>query len=213
MLGFDQSAIIENFLISEAKLAYNKYTTITDKEVDMKFNVADIEKQHRSGNCELGVDFGDFFITNSVLEGSDSHDFGQPFSIKVDAVGHELDPSNYITEDCLLRTIEWRFMDSHETHPTVGYLRLTKMRGDVVEIDFRGVAKVERGRVNRVDGAFIITNFVMTSACIESLRLAGSENENCFLTALEHYSLWDLTPNARKLLKKAVGNPVKCRCH
>lgn len=213
LLGFDSAAIIENFLIQEAKLSYNEYLKLDKKDVVRIFDTGnDIETQSRMGKCKYGVDFSDFFITNSVMEGSDAHDFVQPFNVKVEESGPELDPSNFITEDCLLKRVEWRYTNSQDTIPTIGYLRLTKMNNEVVEIDLSGVSEVERGEAHYLEGAFIITNFVMTSLSIDSLRLAGSENGRNFLTAVEHYSLWVLTSDAKKLLEKAVGKSETCRC-
>ena len=213
LLGFDSAAIIENFLIQEAKLSYNEYLKLDKKDIIRMFDTGnDVETQSRIGKCKYGVDFSDFFITNSVMEGSNAHDFVQTFNVKVQESGPELDPSNYITEDCLKR-VEWRYTKSQDTIPTIGYLRLTKMNDEVVEIDVSGVSEVERGEVHYLEGAFIITNFVMTSLSIDSLRLAGSENGRKFLTAVEHYSLWVLTSDAKKLLKKAVGKSETCWCY
>lgn len=160
------------------------------------------------------MDFSDYFLTNSVQEGSDSHDFCQPFNIKkaTNNFGHELDPSNYITDDCLLASVEWRYVDSKLINPTIGYLRLTKLNGEIIEIDFSRSTVVERGQLHQLDGIFVITNFVITTSEIESLRLAGTESGQSFLTAMNHYSLWELTADATAMLKKNVGVTVKCRC-
>jgi len=213
LLGYDQTAVIENFFIRESKLAYNKYLNIKETDIEKLFNTSDVEMQNRSGNCAFGVDFSEFFITNSVAEGSDTHDFAQPFEVMLNDGGHEIDPSNFITEDCLLKTVEWRYANEEATKPTVSYLRLTKMNGKMVEIDFNGASKVERASCHRLDGAFVITNFVMTSSSIDSLRVCGSENGQYFLTALEHYSLWEITSDAKHLLRrKSVGKVVRCNC-
>lgn len=212
LLGFDQTAIIENYLIGEAKIHYKKYMKMTDEDVEKifgsvedKIDVETGEYVPSEGSKEaFGVDFSDYFLTNSVMEGSDSHDFSQPFKIHYQEDGsHELDPSNFITDHCLVKQVDFRYIDSRVTHPSIGYLRLHKMTGEVVEIDFskQGV-NVERGNVNTLRGAFIITNFVMTANEIESLRLVGSENNMSFLRGLEYYSLWKISPDARKLLLK-----------
>ena len=99
LLGFDSAAIIENFLIQEAKLSYNEYLKLDKKDIIRMFDTGnDVETQSRIGKCKYGVDFSDFFITNSVMEGSNAHDFVQTFNVKVQESGPELDPSNYITE-------------------------------------------------------------------------------------------------------------------
>ena len=212
MLGFQVESIIESFVISEAKVAFDEYLKLTDEDIDKMFEgklkYVDMEdgKSVKTTTTTTGIDFSDVFVTNSVSEGSDSHDFAQPFSIKAgeDGEGHELDPSNFITEDCLVKTIEWRYINTNAISPGVGYLRLTKLDGTMLEIDFSSISDVERGETCRLDGVYMITNFVTASQQIESLRIAGSERAECFIPALEHYSLWDISNPAKRLIKKAI---------
>lgn len=104
LLGFEADAITENFIIYEAKLAYNRYLELTDDDVNQifsggnaktnkknKLNTSitrtDIENQslsstHTVEDQDFGIDFSDFFLTNSVKEGSDSHEFIQPFNVR-----------------------------------------------------------------------------------------------------------------------------------
>ena len=214
LLGLDQDAIIENYLLSEAMLAYEKYATLTDKDIGRAFRRADVESQGGADDCAYGVNFCDYFLTNSVLEGSDAHDFCQPFNVKsaTNSFGHELSPSNFITEDCLLKRLEWKYVDSKAISPTIDYLRLTKLSGEVVEIKCGRYSDVERGMLNQIDGVFVITNFIMTASEIESLRVVGTDNGKSFLTGIDHYSLWSLTNDAISLLKRKIGVANVCRC-
>ena len=206
LLGFDQDAIIENYLLEESKLHYEEYAIMTDKDVNNAFPKADVESQVDADRA-YGVNFCDYFLTNSVLEGSDAHDFSQPFVVKKadNNFGHELSPSNYITDDCLLKKVEWRYVDSKAISPTIGYLRLTKLSGEVVEIDLSENNEVERGTLHQLDGVYVITNFIMTASEIESLRIAGSDTGNSFMTGISQYSLWELTFDAKSLLRKKLG--------
>jgi len=209
LLGLDLDAIIENHLLYEAKLSYEEYSILDDNTIATLFRKADVESQSAEGpeDCKFGVNFSDYFLTNSVMEGSDAHDFSQPFNIKkqTNNFGHELDPSNFVTSDCLVSKIEWRYLDSSKISPTIGYLRLTKLNGEVIEIDFSEKSEVERGEAHQLQGCFLITNFVITATEIESLRLAGTENGRLFLKAMDHYSLWSLTADATSLLKRKFG--------
>jgi len=196
LLGFDQDAIIENFLIQESKSEYNDYVQLTDDGVEKKFNRDDIEAGKR------GVNFSTYFITNSVEEDPNEHDYVQPFIVKENDFAHEIDPSNFITQDCLLQRIEWRFIGGASVKPQIGYLKLTKMNGGEVIIDFSGVQKVEQGDLHHLHGAFFISNFVMSSSAVDSLRVCGSPSGKELLTALDRYSLWDITSDAASILKR-----------
>ena len=229
LLGFDQTAIIENYLIGEAKIAYDRYMKLSDDEVNKIFtsgkskNVDKIFNQmYENGEVDIesmqyhnqrkvtathsfGIDCCDFFLTNSIMIGSDSHDFSQAFKVHYRKNGsHELDPSNFITEDCLLKQIDFRYVDSSKTHPSIGFLRLTKMNDEVIEIDFskQGINFDRGDSLHTLRGAFIVTNFVMTSNDIESLQLFGSNNGKNLLHGLQYYSLWDTSFGARRLLQK-----------
>ena len=46
LLGLDQDAIIENYLLSEAMLAYEKYATLTDKDIGRAFRRADVSNSN-----------------------------------------------------------------------------------------------------------------------------------------------------------------------
>jgi hypothetical protein len=209
LLGLDQNAIIENYLLNESKLDYEQYAALSDKDIDTAFRRADdVESQGGTDDPAFGVNFCDYFLTNSVLEGSDAHDFCQPFNVvKANNIyGHELSPSNFITEDCLLKRVEWRYVDSKAMSPTIGYLRLIKLSGEVIEIDCTDYGTdVEKGTLHHLEGLFVITNFIITTSEIESLRLAGTDTAHSFRVGIEHYSLWELTSDAISLLKKKVG--------
>jgi len=82
------------------------------------------------------------------------------------------------------------------------------LNNEVVEIDLSDVSDVECGEALCLEGAFIITNFFMTSLSIADsllLLVAGSENGRNFMTTVDHYSLWQLTTDTKKLLEEAVG--------
>jgi len=202
LVGLNTEVIVGNFLIREAKIDYNAYVGLSDEDIHKMIGGGenddyDVEMQKASNASSRGVDFNDFFITNSV----DDHEntMYKPFSVIKSDYGHELDPSDFISHECLLQSVEWRYTDNSKIKPTLSYLRLVKMTGSVVEIDF---SNGERGESFRIDGAFIITHFVTSSTYISTLRLCGSESPASLLKALDYYSLWELSSDARSMLKK-----------
>ncbi len=201
LLGLDVGVIVENYLIRESKIDYNSYQGLDDNAVNSIFTGSgDVESQLPSRKFSKGVDFSDYFITNTVEE----HDatMYQPFSVKKsNAFGHEIDPSDFISDDCILRSVEWKYTNKSLIKSTLCWLRLVKQNGDVIEIDYGGGS--ESGETYRVDGAFIITNFVTSSTYISNLRLCGSQDGKSLLKAFDYYTLWEVTPDARSMLLRA----------
>uniref|UniRef100_A0A6S8YY72 Uncharacterized protein n=1 Tax=Chaetoceros debilis TaxID=122233 RepID=A0A6S8YY72_9STRA len=204
LVGLNKEVIVVNYLIREAKIDYNAYQGFSVEDIDNMIG-SDVKKSARNlfgggmqqSTKSRGVDFNDFFITNSI----DDHEntMYKPFSVIRSDYGHELDPSDFISHECLLQSVEWRYTDTSKIKPTLSYLRLVKMTGSVVEIDF---SNGKRGESFRMDGAFIITHFVTSSTYISTLRLCGSESCSSLLKALDYYSLWELSSDARSMLKK-----------
>ena len=139
LLGYDENAVIENYLIKEAKIEYNEYLRLetADESIGKKFANAH----------GLGVEFNDYFITNSTEQGRSPQDFAlyQLFIVvkkKNKEEGIEIDPSNDITEDCLLKSVEWQhvhFGKNDETSPRIGLLEVVKLiSGEKVKIKVTG---------------------------------------------------------------------------
>jgi hypothetical protein len=198
LLGYDDEAIIENYLIAESKKDYNKLSSLGNEDIDKKFDDMD-------SNCAMGVNFNDYYITNEIEQGSSPKDgslYLPHIVVKNEKYGHEVDPSNYVTRDCLLKEIEWAYTtyNNKTTHPRVGYLKLTKLDGEEVEITWKGVKYMEVGESKKRKGVFVITNFVMSSGILH-LRFCGSSSAKHFLKAFEYYSLWEIDYHAKKLLR------------
>lgn len=198
LLGYDENAIVENYLIREAKLEYNKYHKMKDDKL-----ISD--KVLKAG---LGIQFNDFFITNTIERGRSDQDFAlyQPFVVRKDKYGEEMYPSKFITEDCLLKKIEWRYTHWEKgdtTKPRVGYMKIYKLNGESLEIKYDGKESIPiQDKLYSVpDGVYIITRIVLSSS-ISKLRLCGSNTAEDFQKAMEYYSLWELTFGAKKLLGK-----------
>jgi len=204
LIGYDSNAIVENHLIKEAKIEYNEITT--------KLSQIGVSKDIAQ-NDDLGIEFNDYFITNNAERGQDTRNFAlyQPYIVKNNSVGVEVDPSNYITEDCLLRSVEWKYTNygvGKTTLPRVGYLKLVKLNGEEIEIVFSGAEKIDLGRPYFLDdGAYMITTFVMSSSIL-NLRLCGSANPADFLKAIKYYSMWDITAGAKALLQNQNASPT-----
>eukprot|EP00551_Chaetoceros_affinis_P011522 CAMPEP_0203684868 /NCGR_PEP_ID=MMETSP0090-20130426/48255_1 /ASSEMBLY_ACC=CAM_ASM_001088 /TAXON_ID=426623 /ORGANISM="Chaetoceros affinis, Strain CCMP159" /LENGTH=620 /DNA_ID=CAMNT_0050554049 /DNA_START=75 /DNA_END=1937 /DNA_ORIENTATION=+ len=171
------------------------------KEIDDEFQV--------SSGKRLGLEFNDYYITNEPERGSSPKDgiLYTPYSINVNKRhGHsEIDPSNYITEDCLVQHVEWRYTTVYPntTKPRVAYLKLIKLDGEVVEIrEITHKKKDARSETQPhvLKGVYVVTNFVMSNSILK-LRLCGSKSAKDFIWAMEYYSLWSLTRNATMLLR------------
>lgn len=206
LLGYDKEAIIENYLIAESKKDYNRFTALTEKDIHKTF-----EKSRR--DLAFGVPFNDYYVTNCPEQGSSPQDGSlyQPHHIlRNDKCGHEIDPSNYVTKDCLLKRLEWSYtaFNPRTIKPRIGYLKLTKMDGETVEIKYKGVGSMKMGERHTVDGVFVITNFVMSSTILQ-LRFCGSNSAHNFLKAFRYYTLWKIDSQAVSLLKKHDVNSSK----
>merc|ERR1712238_530163 len=98
-----------------------------------------------------------------------------------------IDPSSFVTVDCLLKKIEWKYTTGYPktTKPRVGYLRLTKINGQTVEIvrkkDPFGIVGISE-ESHSYEGLIIVTTFQMSEDVIK-LRACGSHNPRDFLTA------------------------------
>ncbi len=199
LLGYDEKAIVENYLIDKAKREYNKYAKIKDQDHGV------IES--KIFDNDLGMEFNDYFITNSVERGMNKEDFAlyQPYIVKLDKDGgEEIDPSNYITGDCLVSKIEWRYTDlapNNTTKPRVGWLKIYKLQGKPVEIKYENEVRLQE-TVHRVpEGVYIITSIVLSNSILK-LRLCGSKTARDFRNAIQYYSLWGLSFSAKRLLNK-----------
>jgi hypothetical protein len=204
LLGYEEKAIVEDFLIGEAKRQYDYYANCQDSEI-FPLIIRD----------RLGVQFNDFFVTNSLERGRSHQDFAlyQPYIVrpnKVNKRSNEIDPSNFITEDCLLKKIEWKFTHWNKddtTKPRVGYLKLHKLNGQIVEIKYdKEDVPVQDKLYSTQEGTYIITNIVLSSAILK-LRFCGSNSAGAFKHAMEYYSLWQMTYGAKALLRKHTNSP------
>jgi len=196
ILGHRVEAIIKNFLIAESIATFNEIARYPDEQ----FTPAGLAKH----NVKCGVQFTDIYITNMVEQGITADTPFQPYQVIFDDsdMGHQINPSSFVTVACLLKKIEWIYTTGYPrtTKPRVGYLRLTKINGEVVEIKRKkdpynvvGLSDVK----NTLEGLFIITTFQMSEDII-NLRVCGSYRPIDFLSAFESYSLWDINSGARK---------------
>ena len=237
LLGYDEKAIIENFLSMEAKNEYHHVDLSKAKEI--------VEKK------KLGMEFDNYFLTNEKERGRDARKFHlyTPFIVKTvryaaadndlrpflrgsqvtsslresnnsyeECRSAEIDPSNHITMDCLITKIEWKytaFGDNNTTKPRIGWLRLTKLHAKtkeekVVTIDCRKFDKIDlcEETYDLPQGIYIITSFAMSSTIVK-LTLCGSGTANDFIKAIDYYSLFEMTSGARKLLKYSANKECK----
>lgn len=201
LLGYDHEVIVKNYLVNALLKQYDHCCLMEDEDVTEDFI--------RVVNEDIGIQFGDFYLTHWPEQGS-SHEESihfQPHEVIASVVNgvssHHICPVNTVNENCLIQKITWSYTTGfeHSIKPRIAFLRLEMMNGTVTEINMKTV-DTEIGVddvYHQLDGAFIITAFQMSSAILR-LRICGSYNPHDFLKAFEYYSLWDITGSAKKIL-------------
>lgn len=194
ILGHRVDDIVKNFLIAESITTFDTIGRLKDED----FTSAELTKR----NVKCGVQFSDVYITNLTEQGITNDTLFQPYQVIFNkSGGHQIDPSSIVTVDCLLKKIEWKYTTGYPstTNPRVGYLRLTKVNGEVIKIvrkedpfDIVGISDVS----NELEGLYIITTFQMSEDVIK-LRVCGSLSPLDFLKAFDSYSLWDIDSTAK----------------
>jgi hypothetical protein len=170
------------------------------------------------------IDFSDYFLTNSKESGACYEDniVFQPFEVtKDDDVDGEtqLAIKNVVTIGCILKRIDWRYTTGfpNTTKPRIGYLRLVRWDGQVVEIKHRGIDdrsgneftdSNENGREYSISGVLLITHFRMADSVLH-LRVCGSKTPEDFLDAFQYYSLWNFKHEVKSMLLNKSNKPVK----
>lgn len=217
VLGFRPESIVKNFLIHEAMEEFDRLHVgdITErKRLKMKFYKDAIA-------LGMGIQFADHLITNGTEQGS-SHTDGvlfQPFQVrkgKTKDNGDQIDPSSFITENCLIKKITWKFTvykpNPNTSQPRVGYLKIEMLNGQTVEVK----RTFEEGNVGlcseeySLKGVYMITMFQISTDILR-LRVCGSRTAGDFEAAMNYYALWPMSSNAEKLLKidQANGGEMK----
>eukprot|EP00591_Stephanopyxis_turris_P013386 CAMPEP_0195520932 /NCGR_PEP_ID=MMETSP0794_2-20130614/17627_1 /TAXON_ID=515487 /ORGANISM="Stephanopyxis turris, Strain CCMP 815" /LENGTH=539 /DNA_ID=CAMNT_0040650377 /DNA_START=216 /DNA_END=1835 /DNA_ORIENTATION=+ len=199
LLGYDKESIVKDYLMTESNRQFVRLLSLSDECS---------KRLHR--NISVGIPFCDFFLTNLPELGSRPGvgRLFQPYEVisaEHSGEGHRILPSNQITEDCLISVVEWKYttLFPSTTQPRIGYLKLTKLNGEKVEITRKGAnddyVRVSN-KLHEVKGTFIITTFQMSNDILR-LRLCGSVDVDNFLQAFEYYSLWDISDDVSVFLK------------
>jgi len=207
ILGLQIEEIVQNFLVAESITTFDDIAKLGNEEFTLH------EKAKR--NITTGVQFSDFYITNMPEQGATDDTPFQPYQVTIDHndMGDQIDPSSFVTIDCLLKRIEWRYTTGYPrtTKPRIGYLHLTKINDEVVEVERKsdplGLVGIST-ESHVLEGMFIITTFQMSEDIIK-LRVCGSYNPRDFLEAFECYSLWDINTSARKAIMALAIPHVK----
>jgi len=201
ILGYREDDIIRNYLITESVKDYDQVEQIPNEDLTAK------ELNRR--NTISGIEFGDYYITNEIEQGINTQQGQafQPYQVtQTDGRAVQIDPSTTVTSDCLLRKIEWSYTTGfpRTTTPRIGLLILTKLNGQEVQIrrgrDINGKVGIS-SKKNSMEGLFIMTTFQMSEDVLK-LRLCGSFKVENFLRAFEYYSLWDITSEAKREIKR-----------
>ena len=205
LLGLKPDLIVKNFLIKETIDEFNKLhhkDYATRKRLKLKY----YSQAKKEG---LGVQFADHIITNMVEQGSDPSEgfLFQPFQVRQgeEEGDHQIDPCCFVTENCLIRKISWRFTvfkpNPNTSRPRIGYLKIETLLGDTIVFKRTEEDLVTLGQEYSLKGVYLITNFQMSQDILR-LRVCGSRNSRDFQTAFDYYTLWPITDNAKKLLKR-----------
>ena len=201
LLGYDEKAIIENYIIAESLKKFSTIARLTDKEVTRDYL--------KSINNAIGVEFSDYYLTNISQQPSlpEVGEIYQPYQVqKGDDFGHKISPSNFITENTLIKSLLWSYTtyNPNGTKPRIGYLKIVTMTDEVIVIERKGYVGeniVTSDVKHKLQGAYVITSFQMSNDVIR-LRVCGSKNAADFVKAFEYYSLWEITSSAKRLLQK-----------
>ncbi len=213
LIGLQESSVIKNYFISEAMKEYDALHCENESESYLMFE----EFVREARTQGMGVQFGDHFITN-IPEQTSSISAGflfQPFQISKGKdlnFGDQIDPSYDVTEKCLIKKISWRYTvfkpAPNTSKPRVGYLKLDMLAGYSIEYKRPDEKDIGLGKEYSLEGVYLITVFQMSNDVLR-LRVCGSKTAEDFMTAFDYYSLFDLTPGAKKLLKKHSANDNK----
>lgn len=204
LLGFGEPSIYKNFLIHESLDEYDTVCLMQDYQNTMKLI--------KLLDDAIGVQFSDFYLTNWPEQGSNLAKgvHFKPHEVKMGKImkngvqmGHSIYSTNFITEDCLVEKIVWKYTAGydHTIKPRIGYLRLEMICGEIIEINSESFNLKCSNECYSLEGVFIITAFEMSSAILR-LRICGSYNAQDFLKALDYYALWDISSHAKKMLLK-----------
>ena len=201
LMGFDEAAIIGNYIITTSLKQFDKVCRMSDEEITNEY-LSEM-------NPSIGVDFSDYFLTNIPERASrpEHGDILQPYQVKegLDGLGHQIELSNFVTDNCLIRKIEWSYTvyNPNTSKPRIGYLKIETMTNAIIEINGKGIDEniVNSDVRHRLEGAFIITQFQMSNHIIK-LRVCGSKDAQSFMDAFDYYSLWPISSSGMKLLNK-----------
>ncbi len=202
LLGLESDSIIKNYLTYQTLKQFDKIARLPDESIT--------ENYLKSVNQSIGVPFGDYYLTNIIEQAANPNDGINftPYQVIAGRPGdgHQIDPSNYVTENCLIGKLVWSYTTSKKfantSLPRIGYLKIEKLNGETVEIYQKGLNEdIQISDVKNVlSGVFIITSFQMSDAILR-LRVCGSPTARNFLDAFEYYSLWGLNSNAVRALE------------
>lgn len=205
LLGFSESSIVKNFLIAEA---IKEFDALHDDDVSNDSILGNAEEEG------MGVQFGDYFLTNWPEQSSNPEDgiMYQPFQVRIgkDKSGDHIDPSSYITEDCLIKKLTWRYtVYDNTSSPRIGYLKIEMLgTNNVVEVKRPEEERVKLGEEHSLEGVLVITTFQMSNDVLR-LRVCGSKKASDFQKAFEYYNLWPCSKAARRMLKAAAKLEAK----
>jgi len=211
LLGLNGEEIIKNYLTYQSLKEFDKICQTDDSKITTSYL--------KSINSSIGVEFGDYYLTNIDESPSYPEDgiIFTPYQVRPghDGLGHQVEASNFITHHCLIRKLIWSYttLYPNSTKPRIGYLKIEKLDGEVIEIFRKGDSNVKVSDVKHsLNGVFIITSFQMSDDIIR-LRVCGSDTSKNFLRAMEYYSLWGLNSSARKALDNDSKKKKKKNCH
>ncbi len=204
LFGLDENAIIKNYLSYTCLKQFDKVFAMTDSRIKREL--------YLKRNEAIGVPFSDYYLTHIPEQASDPKvGIFTPYQIRPGHLrtGHQIDPSNFVTELCLIQGLEWSYTTGGKyvncSTPRIGYLKIKLLGGnrETIVIKRRSLVNdnmhVSDVKHKLEGGVYIITSFQMSNDIIR-LRVCGSPNANDFLNAMEYYSLWELSENAKTIL-------------
>lgn len=190
---------IQDYLVKESIKNINDHCTLRDQDITFA--------RLLQTNPRIGMEFGDYILTNTKEQASKPAKAGlyQPFNV----FENEIEPIQSINKGCLIKSMQWSYNLNEASTPSIGYLKITTMRGETIDFNYfpnKNAESVTSNFKYQLDeGVYVITQFKATVRGISHLRVCGSRKANDFLEALNYYHLWSMEPEAKKLLQSDIA--------
>lgn len=190
---------IQDYLVKESIKNITDHCALRDQDITFA--------KLFQANPRIGMEFGDFILTNTKEQASMPVKAGlyQPFNV----FENEIEPIKSIDKGCLIKSMQWSYNLNESSTPSIGYLKITTMRGETIDFNYfpnkNADTVTSNVKYQLAEGVYVITQFKATARGVSHLRVCGSRKANDFLEALNYYHLWSIESEAKKMLQKDIS--------